>query len=340
MAACSLRPPLPHQPLGSGPGKGTCGLGHTGQAWPQAPPALGRVRPHLPGTTAGQQGDWAAQQRSMVGPALPAQASQCAPSPGHPAPQPMSCQCHCPWAPPHPPHAPCASRAAMCGVAPSPPGLGRHPPLLSTHSRGVSLPIFECDFRVENDTMRFYKKWCLTPRCLRLFVSGDHFSTSTRLGPERGSWWHQVPSSLWQAQALFWARLGYSTPSPTWPSVQCPHPPPGSRGLLPTLGVTFELTRATSALLSPLHFRHCVVSPPLRQLGHLCPLDHTVASGSLGPRAPQRQVSHLPRVGFLFPMSLPLGPGVRRQVCVAAWPMHSVAAEGEAYWGSTGWVGC
>lgn len=97
----SLPAPSPSHPStwAQGPRKGNCGLGHTGLAWPQGPPSPG-PREAPPG--------WAGSMAR--GPAV---CPSTAPS------------CPCRRAPPRLPHAPRASRAAVCGVAPSPRGLGR-----------------------------------------------------------------------------------------------------------------------------------------------------------------------------------------------------------------------
>lgn len=66
LAAPSLQPSSCPPTAGLGTTERHCGLGHIGQAWPQAPPAPAWVRPHLPGTTASQQGGWVTQQRSLA----------------------------------------------------------------------------------------------------------------------------------------------------------------------------------------------------------------------------------------------------------------------------------
>jgi hypothetical protein len=106
-----------------------------GPQWPSLPlgssaPGLGKV--HLSRTTAGQPGQAGGTVRGcQQGPALPALASQCAPTHGCPVPQPMSCQCHHPWAPPHPPHAPlCQSCCRVWCCAPLLGAGAAHPPLV------------------------------------------------------------------------------------------------------------------------------------------------------------------------------------------------------------------
>lgn len=117
-------------------------------AWPEPRSlTLGWVRLTCPGPQWDSLGRWVAQHKNPAGASPPCPGWSVCPT--HTVqPPPMSCQ----WPPPTgatlPTACPRASRAAVCGVAPSPPGAGwAHPPLLSTLSWGVSLPIFECDFK-------------------------------------------------------------------------------------------------------------------------------------------------------------------------------------------------
>lgn len=119
--------------------------------WPRLAPSPlspGRAWPLLPRTTGGQPGLAGQHMRGGRGDSLPHPRPLSVPrrrsSPT--APRPVSAT-----APPgrHPAHSmpPRASRAAMWCRALSPGAGSARPPLLSTHSRGVSLPIFECDFK-------------------------------------------------------------------------------------------------------------------------------------------------------------------------------------------------
>lgn len=120
-------------------------------AWPglaPSPLSPGRAWPLLPRTTGGQPGLAGQHMRGGRGDSLPHPRPLSVPrrrsSPT--APRPVSAT-----APPgrHPAHSmpPRASRAAVWCRALSPGAGSARPPLLSTHSRGVSLPIFECDFK-------------------------------------------------------------------------------------------------------------------------------------------------------------------------------------------------
>lgn len=125
--------------------KAAVGCVTTGLAWPQGPLVAwagpGLICPGPEGTSLDRPGSTARGAR--WGQPSPPLAGQCAPRAVQPH-RPMSCQCHCPTGR-HPTRRmpPCASRAAVCGVAPSPPGAGlAHPPLPSTHSPGHSFADF------------------------------------------------------------------------------------------------------------------------------------------------------------------------------------------------------
>lgn len=147
----------------------------------------------------------------------------------------MSCQCHRPQVPPCPPHAPlCQSRSRVVSH-PLPWGLGRHP--LSSTPRGVSLPIFECDFKEWKMRLCvFIKKWCLTACCLRLFVPGDHFSVTSAWGLRRED-------------------VGNPSFSP-WRSGFFCHLPDKQKWPLVHISVMFGMAGGESALQSFLHIKH------------------------------------------------------------------------------------
>lgn len=138
----------PHAPGLRDHRKATTGCATRVQPGPEVPLSPDWARPCPPGP---QGPAWAAWQHSKRGAgwASPRHRRPASAPPGLPSPQP-----HVPSVPlptgrrlarRMPPR---ASRAAICGVEPSPPGAGlAHPPLLTPW--GVSLPIFECDFKVE-----------------------------------------------------------------------------------------------------------------------------------------------------------------------------------------------
>lgn len=110
------------------------------------PPSPGWARPHLPRTRGGPAWTGRAAQREGPGGASPRLSRPVSVPPGlssPTAPCPVSAT-----APPARRMSPCASRAALCGVAPSPrppptPGAGlAHPPVPSTHSPGCSFADF------------------------------------------------------------------------------------------------------------------------------------------------------------------------------------------------------
>lgn len=154
---CCCRHPSPALPPtrapGSGPQKGNGGLCHTGQPGLRSP-APG---PSFPGLALavtpawarplcqdhrGQPGGWAAQREG------PLRDGQCAPWAVQPSP--MSCQCHYPQGATSPaacPLVPVALPCVVSSVLPQRLGwltLPSHP----LTPWGVSLPIFECDFKV------------------------------------------------------------------------------------------------------------------------------------------------------------------------------------------------
>lgn len=155
-----------------------------------------------------------------------------------PVPRPVSATTH--RAPPRPPHAPsCQSRCRVVSH-PLPLGLGSH--TLPSHlltPRGVSLPIFECDFKEWKMRLCvFIKK--MVPDSLAVsdsFVPSDHFQPLLGWGLRgEGLGGASSPPPTQQASRASLSRVGWGEPTPPL----LPHHSfllpggQGQRSLLPT----------------------------------------------------------------------------------------------------------